>query len=87
MQPALPILRLAAVLIDVAMTFGSYFAAVLAYYAFDTVWSGLIPLGLVAWWCWTLKYGQTPGKQMVGLKAVNRTTGQTRWWVPSGGKA
>lgn len=36
-------------------------------------------IGYIIWWLIVLGRGQTPGKQLLGISAVNRDTGDAGW--------
>ena len=44
------------------------------------VTSAVVSIGYFAWWLIALKDGQTPGKKIVGIRAVRADTGKTLGW-------
>ena len=44
------------------------------------VTSAVVCVGYFAWWLIALKDGQTPGKKIVGIRAVRADTGETLEW-------
>ncbi len=63
MEPATPVRRLFALLLDGIL----FFLALI--------------IGYVIWWLIVLGRGQTPGKQVLGIRAVRRGGGPAGWGI------
>ena len=61
MEPATPLRRLGALLLDGLLFFLT------------------LIIGYIIWWLIVLRRGQTPGKQLLGIKAVLRDGGAAGW--------
>ena len=63
MEPATPIRRLFADLLDVVLFFLT------------------LIIGYLIWWLIVLQRGQTPGKQLLGIRAIKRDRQPAGWWT------